>query len=104
MVEAITALRSCALCSASDSGAYVVATAMAYLPLIAPFSRAVRCQTAIPRTILPRTILQEGMGGYIDERRRSSPTRASLRLKRREIPQSYSPGLLAAMTVTGVSR
>jgi hypothetical protein len=33
-----------------------------------------------------------------------APTRASLRLKRRQIPQSYSPGLLAAMTVTGVSR
>ena len=49
MVEAITALRNCALCSASDSGAYVVATAMAYLPVIAPFSRAVRYQTAALR-------------------------------------------------------
>src|SRR5579863_5860544 len=36
MVEAITALRSWALCSAAGSGAYVVAIAMAYLPVCSP--------------------------------------------------------------------
>jgi hypothetical protein len=32
IVDAMTALRSCVLCCASDSGAYVVAIAMACLP------------------------------------------------------------------------
>ena len=41
------------------------------------------------------------MGGYIDERRRSSPTHASY-AQRRQIPQAIRWALLAAMTVTGV--
>src|ERR1700733_2494735 len=96
IVDAMTALRSCALCSVSVSPDAVVAMAMALLPVNFPWS-----------AFFPVRSLSDDTSGSGQVAIDAWPQRsaAAKDLYAAIDAENYSPGLLdAAITVTGISR